>query len=96
MPVTYPLRKPDGQRLWPERTKACKRLNRAGKQACATGAAARLPPRGRFSFWGGPAMKKPAPGRLLLVSTDPSAYQPPTFSVPFIMAQWPGKEQKNA
>ena len=96
MPVTYPLRKPDGQRLWPERTKACKRLNGAGKQACATGAAALPPRRGVFHFGAARQSKRRPPGRLLLVSTDPSAYQPPTFSVPFIMAQWPGKEQKNA
>lgn len=95
MPVTHPRRKPDGQRLWAERTKACNRLNGAGKQACATGAAALLP-RGGVSHFGAARQRKSRPpGRLLLVSTDPSAYQP-TFSVPFIMAQWPGKEQKNA
>ncbi len=85
MPVTHPLRKPDGQRLWAVWTKACKRL----KAAVRFGSRA---PRGRRR---GHEKSRP-PGRLLLVSTDLSANQPPTFSAPFIMAQWPGKEQKNA
>lgn len=85
MPVTHPVRKPDGQPLWAVRTKTCKRLNTSGTRRVAQG-----PQRARR------ARKSRPPGRLLPVSTDLPGNQAPTFSVPFMMAQWPGKEQKNA
>lgn len=85
MPVTHPVRKPDGQRLCDLRTKACKRLNTARR-----GGSRRV--RGRR---GGQEKAGPPAGSCLAQQTL-SGIQAPTFSVPFMMAQWPGKEQKNA